>query len=221
VYEINLEEAEKKTDNFASLHDFFVRKLKSGAREIQHISNGVISPVDAVIEDIGTIKKDKTIIVKGKTYSIEEMLGTQDTLGQYDGGTYLIFYLSPKDYHRIHSPIAGEIMKQWTLGGKSYPVNKYGLKYGKSPLSKNYRTISEVRTASGQHVAVVKVGAMFINSIILSHGNETVSAGEEIAYFSFGSTVVLLFEKDALKMKENIKAPYHVKMGELIGEFMD
>lgn len=220
VYEIDLEEAEKKADNFASLHDFFVRKLKSGAREIQHISNGVISPVDAVIEDIGKIKKDKTIIVKGKTYSIEEMLGTQDTLGQYDGGTYLIFYLSPKDYHRIHSPIAGEIIKQWTLGGKSYPVNKYGLKYGKSPLSKNYRTISEVRTASGQHVAVVKVGAMFINSIILSHGIETVSAGEEIAYFSFGSTVVLLFEKDALKMKENITAPYHVKMGELIGEFM-
>lgn len=217
VYQINLDEAEKDVESFSNLHEFFVRKLKADAREIQEMDNGVISPVDSVIEDIGTIKKDKTIKVKGKIYSIQEMLGT-DTIGEYEEGTYLIFYLSPSHYHRIHSPVAGEIVKQWTIGEKSYPVNKYGLKYGKSPLSKNYRTISEVKTSLGWNVAVVKVGAMFINSIILSHNHKTVDVGEEIAYFSFGSTVVLLFEKDGFQIRNDIKAPYHVKMGEFIGE---
>jgi len=218
VYQINLGEAEESVESFSNLHEFFVRKLKSGVRAIHNKHNGVISPVDAVIEDIGKIKKDKTITVKGKIYSIEEMLDKDDTIGDYEDGTYLIFYLSPSDYHRIHSPVAGEIVKQWTAGEKSYPVNKYGLKYGKNPLSKNYRTISEVKTNSSHNVAVVKVGAMFINSIILSHQQNMVDVGEEIAYFSFGSTVILLFEKDAFQLREDIKAPFQVKMGELIGE---
>ena len=107
----------------------------------------------------------------------------------------MILYLSPTHYHRIHSPATGEIVDQWAKGKKSYPVNKWGLRYGKHPLSKNYRRITEIKLESG-HMAVVKVGAMFVNSIEIVHEAEQITKGEELAYFTFGSTVVLLFEKD-------------------------
>ncbi|SLL32583.1 phosphatidylserine decarboxylase [Mycobacteroides abscessus subsp. abscessus] len=218
IYQINIDEMEKKLQEYRSLHEFFIRKLKTDCRKITAAAGEIISPVDAVIEDIGKVRIDQSILVKGKSYSIDEMLGDEKTVNKYVGGTYLIFYLSPSHYHRIHCPATGIVAKRWTLGSKSYPVNKYGLKWGKSTLSKNYRSITEIRTEEGNSLCMVKVGAMFINSIILSHEKESLVQGEEMAYFSFGSTVVLLFEKNTFIQKDFPSIPYPVKIGEVIGE---
>jgi phosphatidylserine decarboxylase len=216
TYKINQDEMEKPINEYPSLHEFFIRNLKAGAREVDGDPDSVVSPVDAVIEDIGEIEADRTINVKGKIYSIAEMMGNQETMAKYEQGTYMIFYLSPSHYHRIHSPVTGEVTDQWTLGMKSYPVNKTGLKYGNYPLSKNYRKITEIRHKSGM-TALVKVGAMFVNSIETIHNGERLTKGEQIAYFTFGSTVVLLFEKDTFSLLPNISTPYHIKYGEKIG----
>ncbi|MEI2368762.1 MULTISPECIES: phosphatidylserine decarboxylase [Niallia] len=218
VYKINIEEMDKQLKEYGSLHEFFIRKLKANCRNIHADHREIISPVDAVIEDIGEVREDSSILVKGKTYSIHEMLGDEKTVDKYIGGTYLIFYLSPSHYHRIHCPVTGTVTNRWTLGNKSYPVNKYGLKWGKSTLSKNYRSITELKTEEGNGICIVKVGAMFINSIVLNHKKDRVVQGEEIAYFSFGSTVVLLFEKNTFKQKGFHSIPYPVKIGEVIGE---
>jgi phosphatidylserine decarboxylase len=207
---------EKELKDYPTLHDLFIRTLKNEAREIDPSIDAVVSPVDAVIEDIGTIKETSQIEVKGKVYSIEEMLGDQEVLKKYLNGTYMILYLSPSHYHRIHSPVSGKVTKQWTLGTKSYPVNKWGLKYGVRTLAKNYRVISELMTEFG-HVAVVKVGAMFVNSIETTHQGTELEKGEEMAYFSFGSTVVLLFEKGIFRIDSLIQPPYDIKVGQKIG----
>lgn len=220
IYKINQDEMEKKIKSYASLQDFFVRRLKSGSRQIDLLRNSVVSPVDAIIEEIGVINGTNTFRVKGKEYSIAEMLGQKANYQKYIDGIFVILYLSPSHYHRIHSPISGTITHQWSLGQKSYPVNKLGLKYGKHPLAKNFRKITEV-TSDGQHLAIVKVGAMFINSIEMTHTSEQLIKGEEIAYFSFGSTVVLLFEKGKFKLDESIVTPMEVKVGEKIGYFSD
>lgn len=219
MYQLNLDEMEKDLHEFPTLHDLFTRKLKSGTREIDKQESSVTSPVDAVIEDIGIIKETSEIEVKGKTYSIEEMLGNQTTAEKYLLGTYMILYLSPSHYHRIHSPTSGTITEQWILGSKSYPVNKWGLKYGKKTLSKNYRVITELKTTSG-YIAVVKVGAMFVNSIVTTHVGSELIKGEEMAYFSFGSTVVLLFEKGTFQKEESIQVPTEIKVGEKIGNLL-
>ncbi|KFZ43774.1 phosphatidylserine decarboxylase [Anoxybacillus flavithermus] len=216
VYKVNEEEMEKKLHEYETLQQLFVRTLKEGIRPVDTHPNSVVSPVDAVIEDIGIITDQKEIVVKGKTYSIREMLGDDQIAEKYLHGTFIILYLSPSHYHRIHSPICGEVVKQWELGGKSYPVNRLGLKYGKAPLSKNYRRITELCT-NGMYTAIVKVGAMFVNSIELTHERDYVKKGEEIGYFSFGSTVVLLFEKDVFTLDEQIVPPLEVKMGQRIG----
>jgi phosphatidylserine decarboxylase len=209
---------DKQLHEFPTLHDLFIRQLKKGARKIDQHSKSVVSPVDAVIEDIGIIKETSEMEVKGKIYSVAEMLGDPLTVQKYLNGTYIILYLSPSHYHRIHSPVAGTVVKQWSLGSKSYPVNKWGLKYGKKTLSKNYRVITEVKTDYGM-AAIVKVGAMFVNSIELIHTGEHLKKGEEMAYFSFGSTVILLFEKGIFQINSLINTPLEIKVGEKIGEF--
>lgn len=216
IYHLNQEEMEKDLSEYPTLHDLFVRTLKKEAREIDKSKNAVVSPVDAVIEDVGPIKETSDILVKGKTYSIEEMLGERELLAKYLNGTYMVLYLSPSHYHRIHSPVNGIVTKQWTLGSKSYPVNKLGLKYGVRTLAKNYRVITEVKTDYG-HVAIVKVGAMFVNSIETTHKGSKLEKGGEMAYFSFGSTVVLLFEKNIFTIDSTLQTPKEIKVGEKIG----
>jgi len=216
AYHLNLEEMEKELSEYPTLHDLFIRTLKRDSRIIDQGKDSVVSPVDAVIEDIGMIRDTSEIMVKGKVYSIEEMLGDSDALLKYINGTYMILYLSPSHYHRIHSPVDGMVTKQWTLGSKSYPVNKWGLKYGRHTLAKNYRVITEVKTAYG-YASIVKVGAMFVNSIETTHRGSVLEKGEEIAYFSFGSTVVLLFEKDLFHLASTIHTPQEIKVGEKIG----
>lgn len=216
IFKINQHESKYEISSFATLHDLFTRPLKTGARQTVEGEHVVSSPVDGVLEDYGTIEEDKNIIVKGKIYSIEEMLHNDQALEKYLGGKYIVLYLSPSHYHRIHSPVSGEVVGRWTLGHKSYPVNKWGMKYGKAPLSKNYRTITEL-----QHeqfcLAIVKVGAMFINSIVITNDAKQLKKGQEFAYFSFGSTVVLLFEKDTFELNHDLIIPMGVQVGEKLG----
>jgi len=216
-FKININESVKSIRDFKSMHDFFIRELKRGIHQIDEQKDTVVSPVDATIEDFGPIHSTTHIIVKGKDYYISEMLGSKDAAKKYLGGSYIVFYLSPSDYHRIHAPLSGKVQRNYTLGRKSYPVNSIGMKYGKAPLSKNYRQITELK-AGNVNIAVVKVGAMIINSIEKTYKSETLKKGEEMAYFTFGSTVVLLFEKNTFQMDENIKSPHKIRMGERIGK---
>ena len=216
IYKLNQDEMEKAMHEYHTLHDLFIRTLKKEARLVDKDENSVVSPVDAVIEDVGSINETSEMLVKGKSYSIQEMLGSDQTVTKYLNGTYMVLYLSPSHYHRIHSPVEGAIVKQWTLGSKSYPVNKMGLKYGVRTLAKNYRMITEVNTACG-HIAIVKVGAMFVNSIEKTHQGMNLHKGEEMAYFSFGSTVVLLFEKGIFKLDSSIHTPKDIQIGGKIG----
>lgn len=215
-YKINMEESRQEMKQFHNLHAFFTRNIKADVRPIDLNINAVVSPVDAVLEDVGIIELNTQIQVKNKPYSIAEMLGDVQRAERYAGGTYLILYLSPSHYHRIHAPISGEVLNTYSLGGRSYPVNKLGLQYGDSPLAKNYRVVSEVLHGDGQ-MAMVKVGAMFINSVQLLNKKSNWKKGEEIAYFSFGSTVVLLFEKDTFKLLPSLTSGSEVKMGSKIG----
>ncbi|ASB90564.1 phosphatidylserine decarboxylase [Bacillus sonorensis] len=216
AFRINTEEMLEDARSFNSLHELFIRKLKDGVRPLPSAPDCLISPVDGVIEEMGAITSDKRFFVKNKPYSIEEMIGSDEVVNRYLGGTYIIIYLSPQDYHRIHSPANGTLQRQYSLGSTSYPVNRIGLTYGKSPLTKNYRMISEFKHQYGSAL-LVKVGAMYINSIVMLQEAKEWRQGEEIAYFSFGSTVILLFEKGTFIPAGSLRSSLKVKMGEVLG----
>lgn len=219
IYNINELEMEKPLDEYGSLQELFVRNLKVDAREIDEDPKSVVSPVDGILADVGQVTEECAFHVKNQDYSLEEMLGNKKTTEKYKQGTYIILYLSPSHYHRIHTPVSGTIVGRWALGSKSYPVNALGLKLGKRPLSKNYRLITEVRLANAKHYALVKVGALNVNSIHPTSSKKAIKKGEEMAYFSFGSTVVLLFEKDFLTLDSAVKAPMEVQVGMKIGTY--
>jgi len=220
LYDINLEEVSKKQQQFASLHDFFTRELLQDARPIEKNPMVYVSPVDAKVESVGRIEWDMTFLVKGKPYALEDLLGNSERAANYADGHFIVFYLSPADYHRIHSPIDGEVLRQYTLGQKSYPVNQIGLTYGKKPISHNYRLVTELKTAHNQQVAFIKVGATFVNSIVLTNRTINWYKGQEVGYFSFGSTVVMLFEKDAIEFTENIVQGNPIRMGEAFANML-
>ncbi|MEG0385141.1 phosphatidylserine decarboxylase [Solibacillus cecembensis] len=214
LYDINLEEVSKSTEQFSSLHDFFTRQLKEDARPIDQQPNIFSSPVDAKIEAFGEIVDGMTFTVKNKPYSLMDLLGNETQAKRYENGQYIVFYLSPADYHRIHSPIDGQVKRQYVLGRKSYPVNQMGLTFGKKPLSHNYRMISEIEYNGEQTTAFIKVGATFVNSIELTNVTKTWQKGEEVGYFTFGSTVVMLFEENAVQFNERVVQGTMIKMGE-------
>ncbi|WP_338750273.1 phosphatidylserine decarboxylase [Bacillus sp. FJAT-52991] len=220
AYQINEKEMEHPIEDYQTLHDFFIRTLSSEVRKINYGADHVVSPVDAKLAEAGKITKGREFLVKGKTYSLQEMLGSEEKAKVYEDGIFLVLYLSPAHYHRIHSPVDGEVIDRWVLGRHSYPVNSQGLKYGKAPLSKNYRDITELKHKHGQ-MAVVKVGAMFVNAIERTHENLFWKQGEEVAYFNFGSTVVLLFEKDFFQLDPHVTIPCEVKVGERLGQLLD
>lgn len=220
VYDINLEEVSKKPQQFSSLHDFFTRELLEHVRPIEQNPTTYTSPVDAKVESFGRIEWDMTFLVKGKPYALQDLLGNKERAAQYADGHYIVFYLSPADYHRIHSPIDGLVLRQYTLGQKSYPVNQLGLSYGKKPISHNYRQVTELKVANNQQVAFIKVGATFVNSIVLTNTTTQWRKGEEVGYFSFGSTVVMLFEKGAIEFTDNVVQGSPIRVGEAFANML-
>lgn len=217
TYKIDTADVGSPLHSFGTLHDFFIRQLKTESRPIA--AEAFVSPVDGKIEIAGKLHDGIRFLVKGQQYSLSDLLGSDDLAEVYQNGQYIVLYLSPADYHRIHSPADGTLRKQYVLGKKSYPVNQAGLSFGKSPISGNYRLITELETGAGP-MLVVKVGAMFINSIELTKRGSEWQKGEEVAYFSFGSTVVLFFKEGEVAFTEKVQDGKRVKVGEALARML-
>ena len=219
-FNISTQDTIQKSTDFTSLHDFFIRKVKVESRPIDREFNSIISPVDATIETFGDITGDGLFYVKQKTYTLQDMLGSEKIASSFQNGKYIILYLSPAEYHRIHSPVDGKVLSQYSLGEKSYPVNKWGLQYGKQTISGNYRMLTELEMPNEKKCIHIKVGAMFVNSIELTNNSTVWNKGEEVGYFSFGSTVVMLFEADSVVFSNKVHPGKFVRMGENVANML-
>lgn len=219
-FKIETKEMTSNLDDFSTLHEFFIRQMKVESRPINQVKKGIISPVDATVETFGDITSEGVFLVKGKVYTLQDMLGSGEIDKRYIQGKYIILYLSPSEYHRIHAPVDGEVVRQYLLGRKSYPVNKWGLQYGKKTISGNYRLLTELQMPNEKNCFSIKVGAMFVNSIELTNTSTTWKKGEEVGYFSFGSTVVMLFEEDSIEFLSTLEKGQFVRMGELVANML-
>ncbi|WP_135557209.1 archaetidylserine decarboxylase [Paenibacillus cymbidii] len=221
TYGIRIEDAEKPVAGYRSLNDFFTRKLKPGLRPIDKAADIVVSPVDALITGMGTITDGHLVNVKGQDYTVGELLNRSPRVVNYRHGFYYVLYLSPTDYHRIHSPAGGKVLETEHIPGKVYPVNDFGLRHMKRVLSRNERLITYIQHDKGE-IAVVKVGAMNVSSIQYAGPlPETIERGADLAYFEFGSTVVLLMENGTFTGRSDLKLGSKVKMGQTLGRLHD
>jgi phosphatidylserine decarboxylase len=217
TYKIPVEEAEKRLEEYSSLNDFFTRRLKPGIRPIDRSESALVSPVDAKITACGVIEDGMLLQVKGQDYTLDELLNGSPRLSQYRHGYFWVLYLSPTDYHRIHSPCEGEIVESEPIPGRVYPVNEFGLTSMRRVLSRNERLVTYIRHDIGE-VAVVKVGALNVSSIkYVDPELKALERGQELAYFEFGSTIVLLTEDGTLLPRTDLKTGDKVRMGEKLG----
>jgi phosphatidylserine decarboxylase len=220
TYKIPVEEAEFPLASYPTLNAFFTRRLKPAAREIDHKPTSVISPVDALITAKGVIADGLMLQIKGQTYTIEQLLNGNKRLEKYRNGYFFVLYLSPRDYHRIHVPVTGEIVEIETVAGRVYPVNHTAMTHVPQVLSRNYRITSYIAHDKGE-VAVVKVAALNVASIqLVEEVGKPLKKGDELAYFEFGSTVVLCMEDNTFQPRTDLLLGSKVKMGEALGTWV-
>lgn len=213
-------------DGFASYNDFFIKKLKPGSRPIASETNVLVAPADSkltVIQDLSTKQGQSTFFnVKSKKFSLNTFLKNSDLAEEFDGGTLLIFRLSPYNYHRFHFPVNAVPIKSTTISGGFESVDPIAYKTGINPLIINVRHIVPLQTSYGRAVMVI-VGAFGVGSIIESfQPGRLYAKGDEAGYFQYGgSTIAMVFTKGALIVDPVFldHAGYEtaVKMGERIG----
>ena len=236
IYKINVEEAELELKDYKTLNKFFTRALKNGARSIADDALSIISPVDGRVLTFGGLEKGTLIQSKGMESKLEDLLGTNTYLQKFQGGCFCTIYLSPSDYHRIHTPVTGEILGYYYQPGKLFPVNQIAVNTINRLFSRNERLITFIKTEFGL-VAVVKVGATSVGRILVTYDNEIatnnwfrfsrehkyevpkkINKGDELGRFEMGSTVMLLFEKDIAELLE-LEEKQKVILGQPIGVF--
>jgi phosphatidylserine decarboxylase len=216
AYDVELDEC-AKASNFASFDEFFTRELREGARKMPDDPRVAVSPADGRIDSIGPVGKDehgaarRGFYVKGRPYQVDELVGDANEARRYEGGTGCVVYLSPRDYHRVHSPVEGSIVEVRSMAGDYYPVNAVGVRHVHNLFVRNRRVAIVIDTPpeSGLgRVTVVMVAAMVVGRITVSgieardvpFGSQTydpplrVARGDEIGIFHLGSTAVVFFE---------------------------
>ncbi|MNW54775.1 Phosphatidylserine decarboxylase proenzyme [compost metagenome] len=218
-YGIPIHEAEKEIHDYPTLNSFFTRKLKPGMRPIHQEPTGLISPVDSLITFMGPIQSGTILNVKGQDYSLDQLLNYSPRAEAYKHGYAFVLYLSPTDYHRIHAPVTGKKLESEHIKGKVYPVHDFAMRNMKTVLSRNERLITYISHEHGE-VALVKVGAMNVSSIVYSDDTATKwQQGDDLAYFEFGSTVVLITKNNTFEPLDELLLGQKVRMGELLGRF--
>ncbi|SEM72337.1 archaetidylserine decarboxylase [Lihuaxuella thermophila] len=239
-FDIDLTPVKRPVHEFENLLEFFIRELHPETRPIDPNEDVVVSPVDGTISQIGSIQNGTLIQAKGVTYSVEQLLGRdQEYAGKFTGGKFVTIYLSPRDYHRIHMPVSGTVEELTYIPGDLYPVNETGVKLIPGLFARNERVISYIQTRHG-HLALVKVGATNVGSIkvvfdenvatnpqvskMLEHKQYkdavVLEKGEELGRFEFGSTVILLFERNQIEWTIDAVPGTKVQMGQSLARFL-
>src|SRR5262249_20152715 len=234
AYRVDMSEAELDFGGYGRFSDFFSRGLREGARPVDSNPRTVVSPVDGVVSQAGGPSRGIGLRAKGIDFPVERLLGDADLAARFAlGGAYATLYLSPRDYHRVHAPVDGQIVSSRYLRGELWPVNPATVRNREALFCLNERLVTVLETAFGR-CAVVKVGATCVGRIRsadddrITHAGQAeglrtslpprpVARGEELGRFEMGSTVILFFEPGRVVWDDWLVAEAAVRMGQRIG----
>ncbi|MEJ8827408.1 archaetidylserine decarboxylase [Variovorax humicola] len=233
-YGVNMSEAlDSDIHHYKSFNEFFTRALKPGARPLAKAD--LVCPVDGAISQFGPIDGDQIFQAKGHLYSCAALLaGDADLAAQFTNGSFATIYLSPKDYHRIHMPCTGRLLRMTYVPGDLFSVNPTTARGVPGLFARNERVICLFESALGAFVLVL-VGATIVGSMQTTwHGVVNPSRtgevrewryddqqivlrqGEEMGRFLLGSTVVLLFPNPPLAFSPVWTPARPVRLGEIM-----
>jgi len=226
------------TGGFESFGDFFVRRLRSEVRPLCLDRDAVIYPSDGRLVGQGPISSDgdACFSIKGQQYDITQLLGTDDAGESYGSGEFAVIYLHPRDYHRVHVPADGRLVRTRHIPGHRFPVAPWSERRVPGLYGKNERVVFELELGSGGKLALVMVAAFGVGNIetpyaprIDRHEMSTrelkppteVVRGDDLGAFRLGSTVVMIWSAGALRIDRPFEpgvVQYGTRMGILGGE---
>jgi phosphatidylserine decarboxylase len=219
--------------SYEHFNGFFTRALRPEVRPIVSGAGEVACPVDGAVSQLGPIQDDTILQAKGHAYSLTELLGGDARrAAPFRGGSFATLYLSPRDYHRIHMPLAGTLREMVYVPGRLFAVNRATVKMIPRVFARNERVVALFDTAAGP-MAMVLVGAINVGCIeTVWHGvvtpptrpdiarwtydNVALARGAEMGRFNMGSTVIVLFGRDAVAWATDLSAGTPVRMGQLL-----
>ncbi|MFK7830963.1 MAG: archaetidylserine decarboxylase [Congregibacter sp.] len=231
-YDVNLAEAEQPfPEAYDSFNAFFTRSLKPGARPL--CVSGIACPADGVVSECGDIDGDRIMQAKGRSYTLQALLADDTTrAAQFKGGSFATVYLSPRDYHRVHMPLDGQLEASCYVPGDLFSVNGTTAAAVDGLFARNERHISYFDTPRGP-MAMVLVGAMIVAGIETVWSGQVaprkrvverwdhkaapspvlLERGGEMGRFLLGSTVILLFPRGVAAWNPECVAGAPVSMG--------
>jgi phosphatidylserine decarboxylase len=236
-YQVDMSEAlEENPAAYACFNDFFTRALKPGARPVDPGIDVVVCPADGAVSQIGAVRDGRVFQAKGQDFSVTELLGGDArAAANFARGQFVTVYLSPRDYHRVHMPVAGTLTRMVHVPGDLFSVNTVTAEEVPRLFARNERVVCHFDTAFGPMV-VVLVGAMIVASIetvwaglvtpqrrrirTFEYGNTKpihLEKGQEMGRFLLGSTAIVLFAEGAVNWEAQLGALSPVRMGQKIG----
>jgi phosphatidylserine decarboxylase len=222
---------------------FFTRALKPEVRPVCEQANALLSPVDGAVSQVGAIIEQGRIFqAKGRSYSLLELIGGDQQLArEFDNGSFITLYLSPKDYHRIHMPLNGNLKHMLHVPGRLFSVSAATTRVVNRLFARNERVVNLFDNPSVGDFYVILVGALFVGSMeTVWHGQVTpphggflkrwdydsndapfrFNKGQEMSRFNMGSTVILLFKPGTVRWSGELMVDTPVKIGQKLGEIV-
>ncbi|UFH49609.1 archaetidylserine decarboxylase [Pseudomonas sp. KNUC1026] len=238
-FKVDMSEAQvEDVTAYAHFNDFFTRALKPDARPLDPTPGAVLCPADGAISQLGPIEHGRIFQAKGHSFSVQELLGGDPAnAAPFMGGQFATVYLSPRDYHRVHMPLAGTLREMIYVPGRIFSVNQVTAENVPELFARNERVVCIFDTERGP-MAMVLVGAMIVASIETvwaglvtppkrelkswrydeaARGPIHLDKGAEMGRFKLGSTVIVLFGPEQVKWAHTLAAMGPVKMGQGMG----
>ena len=220
---------------FSSFNAFFTRALKPGARPLPADASAIACPADGRISQFGAIQNGRIFQAKGQDFSAAELLGDETAASPFANGNFITVYLSPRDYHRVHMPLAGSLRETLHIPGRLFSVAPFAVEAVPRLFARNERLVCHFEGESGPF-AVIMVGAMLVSGVetvwsgveIPPYSNSIVrkdwrakgirlERGTELGRFNMGSTVIVLLPAGIATLDHGLSAQIPVLMGQPIG----
>lgn len=227
---------------YGSFNEFFTRALKPDARPLDLAPGAVLSPADGAISQLGPIEHGRIFQAKGHSYGLNELLGGDAARAEpFMGGDFATIYLSPRDYHRVHMPVAGTLREMIHVPGRLFSVNPLTAGHVPALFARNERVVCIFDTEHGP-MALVLVGAMIVASVetvwaglVTPHKRQVratryddaarapihLAKGAEMGRFLLGSTVIVLFGRDRIRWLDTPSVRGPIRMGETLAQPAD
>ncbi len=235
-YNVNMDEAaETDLSAYPHFNAFFTRALKPGARPQASAPDAILCPADGRVSQAGRITAGRLMQAKGRDYTAAELLADPDAAAVYADGSFATIYLSPRDYHRLHMPLAGELLETVHVPGRLFSVAPFAVEGIDRVFARNERLVCHFRGENGPFV-VVLVGAMLVSGIETVWGGVEVppyatqitrrdwrgrdihlDRGAELGRFNMGSTAIVLLPASLGTFDSTLEPEQAVRVGEAIG----